>query len=88
MPRAIQALHYLRVSIARWNIDTYSPEAERIFHEIETAGVAVSRSRRTLARLSPAPRSGGSQPTVRRSRPETSRACCLGYQRLDFMEAR
>lgn len=35
---------YLRVSVARWNIDTYSPEAERIFHQIETDGVAVFRA--------------------------------------------
>lgn len=38
------APHYLRVSIARWNIDTYSPEAERIFHQIEIQGVAVFRA--------------------------------------------
>ena len=44
VPQPTQAPHYLRVSIARWNIDTYSPEAERIFHEIETAGVAVFRA--------------------------------------------
>ena len=35
---------YLRVSTARWNIDLYSPEAERIFHQIETDGVAVFRA--------------------------------------------
>ena len=35
------APRYLRVSIARWNINTYSPEAERIFHQIETDGVGV-----------------------------------------------
>ena len=39
-----EAPHYLRVSIARWNIDTYSAEAERMFHEIETEGVAVFRA--------------------------------------------
>jgi hypothetical protein len=39
-----QTPHYLRVSIARWNIDTDSPEAERIFHLIETDGVAVFRA--------------------------------------------
>jgi hypothetical protein len=38
------APHYLRVSVARWNIDTYSPEAERIFRQIETDGVAVFRA--------------------------------------------
>jgi len=32
------------VSTARWNIDLYSPEAERIFHQIETDGVAVFRA--------------------------------------------
>ena len=36
--------HYLRVSTARWNIDLYSAEAERIFHQIETDGVAVFRA--------------------------------------------
>ncbi len=35
---------YLRVSIARWNIDLYSADAERIFHQIETDGVAVFRA--------------------------------------------
>lgn len=39
-----QAQHYLRVSIARWNIDTYSPEAERMFRQIETDGVDVFRA--------------------------------------------
>ena len=38
------APRYLRVSIARWNINTYSPEAERIFHQIETDGVGVFRA--------------------------------------------
>jgi quinol monooxygenase YgiN len=32
------------VSIARWNIDTYSPDAVRMFREIETTGVAVFRA--------------------------------------------
>jgi hypothetical protein len=32
---------YLRVSIAHWNINLYSPEAERIFHDIHTDGIAV-----------------------------------------------
>lgn len=36
--------HYLRVSIGHWSIDTYSPEAERIFRQIETEGVAVFRA--------------------------------------------
>ncbi len=35
---------YLRVSIGRWSIDLYSAEAERIFHQIETEGVAVFRA--------------------------------------------
>jgi heme-degrading monooxygenase HmoA len=35
---------YLRVSIAKWNVGLYSPEAERIFHQIETDGVAVFRA--------------------------------------------
>jgi hypothetical protein len=38
------APRYLRMSVARWNINTYSPEAERIFHQIETEGVAVFRA--------------------------------------------
>jgi hypothetical protein len=33
--------HYLRVSTARWNIDLYSPEAQRIFAQIATDGLAV-----------------------------------------------
>jgi quinol monooxygenase YgiN len=36
--------HYLRVSIGHWNIETSSPEAERIFRQIETDGVAVFRA--------------------------------------------
>ena len=35
---------YLRVSTAHWNIDLYSPEAERIFRQIETEGLAVFRA--------------------------------------------
>jgi hypothetical protein len=35
---------YLRVSVAHWNINLYSPEAERIFHQIDTDGVAVFRA--------------------------------------------
>jgi heme-degrading monooxygenase HmoA len=38
------APRYLRVSIARWNIDLHSAEAERAFHLIETDGVAVFRA--------------------------------------------
>lgn len=44
VPREAQSQHYLRISIARWNVDTYSPEAERIFRQIETEGVAVFRA--------------------------------------------
>jgi hypothetical protein len=36
--------HYLRVSIARWSIDLHSADAERIFRQIETEGVAVFRA--------------------------------------------
>jgi len=35
---------YLRVSMARWNIDLHSAEATRIFRQIETDGVAVFRA--------------------------------------------
>ncbi len=38
------APHYIRVSIGHWDIDTYSPDAERIFRQIETDGVAVFRA--------------------------------------------
>ena len=38
------AHRYLRVSIARWDINTYTPEAEQIFHQIETEGVAVFKA--------------------------------------------
>jgi heme-degrading monooxygenase HmoA len=34
---------YLRVSIARWTLDLRSAEAQRIFRQIETEGVAVFR---------------------------------------------
>jgi len=44
VPHEAATQHYLRISIARWNIDTYSPEAERIFRQIETEGVAVFRA--------------------------------------------
>ena len=44
VPERAQAQHYLRVSIARWNIDTYSPDAERICDQIQTQGVAVFRA--------------------------------------------
>jgi hypothetical protein len=35
---------YLRMSIARWTIDLGSPEAERVFRQIDTEGVAVFRA--------------------------------------------
>jgi len=35
---------YLRVSIARWNLDLSSAEAARIFQQIATDGVAVFRA--------------------------------------------
>jgi hypothetical protein len=44
MEAQVPVPHYLRVSIGRWNIDTRSPEAERIFRQIETEGVAVFRA--------------------------------------------
>jgi len=40
----ITAHRYLRVSIAHWNIDLYSSEAEHIFHQIRTDGIAVFRA--------------------------------------------
>ena len=39
-----QTRRYLRVSVAHWNINLYSPEAESIFRQIETDGVAVFRA--------------------------------------------
>src|SRR5512143_365753 len=44
VPQEAQSQHYLRISIARRNIDTYSPDAERIFHQIDTEGVSVFRA--------------------------------------------
>ena len=38
------APRYLRVSVAHWNIDLYSAEAERVFRRIQTEGVAVFRA--------------------------------------------
>lgn len=38
------APRYMRVTVARWNIDLCSAEAERIFRQIETDGVAVFRA--------------------------------------------
>jgi hypothetical protein len=38
------APRYLRVSIARWNINLYAPEAKRIFRQIETDGIATFRA--------------------------------------------
>lgn len=34
---------YLRMTIGRWNIDLTSPEAEEMFHRIQTEGVSVFR---------------------------------------------
>jgi hypothetical protein len=36
--------HYLRVTLARWSIDTSSAEAERMFRLIEHDGVVVFRA--------------------------------------------
>jgi hypothetical protein len=38
------APRYLRVSIARWNVDLYSAEATRMIRQIETDGIAVFRA--------------------------------------------
>ena len=38
------AHRYLRVSIAHWDINVYTNEAEKIFRQIETDGVAVFRA--------------------------------------------
>ena len=42
--RAASATRYLRVTVARWDIDLSSAEAKRIFHQIDTDGVAVFRA--------------------------------------------
>jgi hypothetical protein len=42
--RVAPAPRYLRVTIARWDIDLHSAEAERIFHQIDTDGIAVFRA--------------------------------------------
>ena len=44
MEEKVAAPRYLRVSVARWNMDLYSAEAERIFRQIQTDGVAVFRA--------------------------------------------
>ena len=44
MEQQPMAPRYLRVSIAQWNIDLHSPEAKRIFDQIDTDGVAVFRA--------------------------------------------
>lgn len=36
--------HYLRMTIARWSMDTHSPEAEEIYRLIQTDGTAVLRA--------------------------------------------
>jgi len=38
------AHRYLRVSIAHWNINLYASEAQHIFHQIQTHGIAVFRA--------------------------------------------
>jgi hypothetical protein len=38
------AHHYLRVSFAHWDMNLYTHEAEQIFHQIETEGVAVFKA--------------------------------------------
>jgi len=38
------ASRYLRVSVAHWSINLYSPEAQRIFRQIQTDGIAVFRA--------------------------------------------
>jgi heme-degrading monooxygenase HmoA len=38
------ARRYLRVSLAHWDINVYSSEAEQIFRQIETDGVAVFKA--------------------------------------------
>jgi hypothetical protein len=43
MERRSTAPRYLRTTIARWNLSTFSPEAERIFHQLDTDGVAIFR---------------------------------------------
>ncbi len=44
MERQPVAPRYLRVSIAHWSINLYSAEAERIFSQIDTDGVAIFRA--------------------------------------------
>lgn len=41
---AITTRRYLRMSLARWNINLYTPEAEQIFRQIATDGLAVFRA--------------------------------------------
>jgi hypothetical protein len=40
----VSAPHYLRVSVAHWSINLYSDEAELIFRQIGTDGLAVFRA--------------------------------------------
>jgi len=44
VPGHAAAPRYLRVSIARWDLDLHSPEAEHLFGLIATDGVAVFRA--------------------------------------------
>ncbi len=43
METGVAAPKYLRVSVARWTLDLFSTEAERVFRQIETEGVSVFR---------------------------------------------
>ncbi len=44
MNEPVAAHRYLRVSIAHWNMNLYSAEADQIFQEIQTEGMAVFRA--------------------------------------------
>ena len=51
--------HYLRMTIARWSMDTHAPEAEAIYRLIESDGTLVLRAqpgfiRYRLMRATPA----------------------------------
>ena len=48
--RSVPMARYLRVTVARWDIDLSSAEAERIFHQIDTDGVAVFRAQHGFVR--------------------------------------
>jgi len=44
MEKKTTAHRYLRVSIARWDINLYTQDSEQIFRQIETDGVAVFKA--------------------------------------------